>query len=229
MKTGFGGWALVRVTKITPGSNKTLADVKEDIRKNLADQLAANKLVDVVNAFTDAKSSGGNLKEAAQEGRHEAQPSFRHRRQRQEARRQPRRGAGRSGIPARLVQGAKWARTAIPSPAKAGAYFAVHVNGVTPPKLKPLDQVRAQVVADWTNEQRAGLLANKARELSARAAKEKSLDGIAKDLKVTDAAQPGAGPRDQRRPVQQRCGAEAVQHPGRRGGLRRRRARAAIS
>src|SRR6185312_13569130 len=55
LKSSFGGWALMRVTKITPGSNKTLADVKEDIRKSLADQLAADKLVDEVNAFTDAK------------------------------------------------------------------------------------------------------------------------------------------------------------------------------
>jgi peptidyl-prolyl cis-trans isomerase D len=80
-----------------------------------------------------------------------------------------------------------------PFATKAGAYFAVHVNGVTPPKLKPLDQVRAQVTADWTNEQRAGLLANKARELSQRATKEKSLDGIAKELKVQVQHSPALG------------------------------------
>jgi peptidyl-prolyl cis-trans isomerase D len=192
LKSSFGGWALVRVTKITPGSNKTLADVKEDIRKSLADQLAANKLVDVVNLFTDAKSSGGNLKEAAQKA-----------------------GMKLAHVSATDVTGKKPDGTAAEVPAdpeflpalfkaevgedtdpfatKAGAYFAVHVNGVTPPKLKPLDQVRAQVVADWTNEQRAGLLANKARELSLRAAKEKSLDGIAKDLKVQIQHSPALG------------------------------------
>ena len=36
VKSGFGGYVLMRVTKITPGSTKTLADVKEDIRKTLA-------------------------------------------------------------------------------------------------------------------------------------------------------------------------------------------------
>ena len=61
LKSGFGGLVLMRVTKITPGSNKTLADVKEDIRKTLPSQLAANKLVDVVNAYTDAQSGGGDL------------------------------------------------------------------------------------------------------------------------------------------------------------------------
>jgi peptidyl-prolyl cis-trans isomerase D len=191
LKSSFGGWALMRVTKITPGSNKTLADVKEDIRKSLANQLAANKLVDVVNAFTDAKSSGGNLKEAAQKAGMKlghvstdaggkkpdgtaaevpADPEF---------------------LPALFK--AEVGEDTDPFATKAGAYFAVHVNGVTPPKLKSLDQVRAQVTADWTNEQRAGLLANKARELSLRAAKEKSLDGIAKDLKVQIQHSPALG------------------------------------
>jgi len=60
----------------------------------------------------------------------------------------------------------------------------LHVNGVTPPKLKPMDQVRAQAIADWTNEQRAQLLAAKAQALAAQAAKDNSLDGIARQLKV---------------------------------------------
>jgi peptidyl-prolyl cis-trans isomerase D len=192
MKTGFGGWALVRVTKITPGSNKTLADVKEDIRKNLADQLAANKLVDVVNAFTDAKSSGGSLKEAAQK----AGMKLSHLSATDAAGKKP------DGSPAEVPADpeflpalfkAEVGEDSDPFASKAGAYFAVHVNGVTPPKLKPLDQVRAQVVADWTNEQRAGLLANKAREISTRAAKEKSLDGIARDLKLTIQHSPALG------------------------------------
>ena len=143
IKTGFGGFALVRVTKITPGSTKTLADVKEDIRKTLATQLAANKLVDVVNAFTDAAVRRRRSERGGQEGRHEVRPCRRGGRHRPEARRQQGRGAGRSGIPARRCSRPKWARTPIPSPPRAGAYYVVHVNGVTPPKLKPLDQVRA--------------------------------------------------------------------------------------
>ncbi|HEX4636534.1 MAG TPA: hypothetical protein VH189_10160, partial [Rhizomicrobium sp.] len=40
-------------------------------------------------------------------------------------------------------------------------------------------------LADWTNEQRAQLLATKAQALAAQAAKDKSLDGIARQLKVS--------------------------------------------
>jgi len=192
MPTGFGGWALARVTKITPGSNKTLADVKEDIRKNLATQLAANKLVDAVNAFTDAKSSGANLKEAAQKAGmklgHIAATDISGKKPDGSAAEVP---ADPEFLPALFK--AEVGEDSDPFATKAGAYFAVHVNGVVPPKLKPLDQVRAQVIADWTNEQRAGLLANKARELAARAAKDKSLDAIAKELKLTVQHSPALG------------------------------------
>ena len=72
-----------------------------------------------------------------------------------------------------------------PFPAKSGRLFRRHVDGVTPPKLKPLDQVRAQAIAAWTDEQRGRLLAAKALALTAEAEKDKSLDNVAKDMKVT--------------------------------------------
>jgi peptidyl-prolyl cis-trans isomerase D len=184
IKTGFGGFVLARVTKITPGSTKTLADVKDDIRKNLTNQLAANKLVDAVNAYTDARSGGAELKEAAKKAGMKvahlggvdvtglkadgskadvpADPEF---------------------LPA--VFKGEVGEDTDPFPTKLGAYYAVHVNGVTPPKLKPLDQVRAQALADWTSQQRSLLLGAKAQALAIQAAKDKSLDTIARDLKVT--------------------------------------------
>jgi peptidyl-prolyl cis-trans isomerase D len=192
MKTGFGGFALARVTKITAGSNKTLDDVKEDIRKDLTTRLAGDKLVDAVNAFTDAKSSGANLKEAAEKAgmklSHLAAIDAGGKKPDGTAAEVP---ADPEFLPALFK--AEVGEDSDPFATKLGAYFAVHVNGVTPPKLKPLDQVRAQLIVDWTNEQRASLLANKARELSERAAKEKSLDGIAKELKATVQKSPALG------------------------------------
>jgi peptidyl-prolyl cis-trans isomerase D len=72
-----------------------------------------------------------------------------------------------------------------PFPSKAGNYFVVHVNGITPPKLKPLDQVRARAIADWTNDERARLLTAKAQTLTAQAEKDKSLDNVARQMNVT--------------------------------------------
>lgn len=183
IKTALGDYVLARVTKITPGSNKTLADVKDDIRKTLTNELAANKLVDIVNAYTDARSAGSDLKEAAQKS-----------------------GMKMGHIAAVDANGLKpdgskadvpadpeflpalfktdMGEDSDPFPTKAGAYFVIHVNGVTPPKLKTLDQVRAQALLDWTNEQRNKLLSEKALLLAAQAEKDKSLDNVAKQLKV---------------------------------------------
>ena len=184
LKGAFGGYVLARVTKITPGSNKTLADVKDDIRKTLTNALSANKLVDAVNAYTDARSGGSDLKEAAKKSGMKVihlagvdsngmKPD-----------------GTKADVPAdpELLPAlfkTEMGEDSDPFPTKAGNYFVVHVNGITPPKPKPLDQVRIQALADWTNEQRGKLLATKALALTAQAEKDKSLDNVAKSVKVT--------------------------------------------
>ena len=184
IKTGFGGFALVRVTKIAPGSSKSLADVKEDIRKALINQLAANKLVDAVNAYTEAHSSGDDLKTAAKK----AGMKFIQLGAVDSTGLKP--DGTKADVPAdaeflpALFRGEVGEDTD-PFSTKLGAYYVAHVNGTTPPKMKPLEQVRAQAVTDWTDEQRGQLLATKAKTLAAQAAKDKSLDGIAKQLKVS--------------------------------------------
>ena len=184
VKTAFGGWVLARVTKIAPGSIRTLDDAKEEIRKNLQTQLAANKLVDIVNAFSDARGKGDDLAEAAKKS------GMRHVRLTGVDTGGLKPDGTKSDAPADpeflpALFKAEVGEDTDPFPTKAGAYFAIHVNGVTPPKLKPLDQVRADALASWTSEQRSTLLANKAKTLAAQATKDKSLDGVAKELKVT--------------------------------------------
>jgi len=183
IKTGFGGFVLARVTKIAPGSTKTLADVKEELRKTLIRQTADNKLVDVINAYTDARSAGDDFAAAAKKaGMKVARIA----------------GVDASGlkpdggaadVPADpeflpAIFKAEVGDDVDPFATKMGAYYTIHVNGVTPPKLKPLEQVRAQALNDYINDQRGKLLATKAQTLAAQARKDKSLDGIAKQLNV---------------------------------------------
>ena len=183
IKTGFGGFALARVTKITPGTSKTLADVKDELSKALLAQLAAAKLVDAVNAYTDARSSGAEMKDAAKKARmkvsHLAGVDMA--------------GMGKDGVHADVPADPEFLPAVFkgevgedtdPFATKLGAYYTIHVNGVTPPKLKPLDQVRERALADWTTEQRAKLLSTRAQALATQAAKDKSLDGIARQLNV---------------------------------------------
>jgi peptidyl-prolyl cis-trans isomerase D len=183
IKTGFGGYALARVTKIAPGTSKTLADVKDELTKTLQTQLAAAKLVDAVNAYTDARSGGAEMKDAAKKAGmklgHLAGVDIT--------------GMGKDGVKADVPADPEFLPAMFrgevgedvdPFATKLGGYYTIHVNGQIPPKLKPLDQVRAQALADWTAEQRGTLLAKRAQALAAQAAKDKSLDGIAKELKV---------------------------------------------
>ncbi|HEX4270971.1 MAG TPA: SurA N-terminal domain-containing protein [Rhizomicrobium sp.] len=184
LKGAFGGYVLARVTKITPGSNKTLADVKDDIKKTLTTELAANKLVDAVNAYTDARSTGGEMKEAAAK----AGMKITHLAGVDASGNKP--DGSKADVPADpeflpALFKTEMGEDSDPFPTKSGSYFVVHVNGVTPPKLKTLDQVRAQATIDWTNEQRGRQLATKALALTDQAEKDKSLDNVAKQMKVT--------------------------------------------
>jgi peptidyl-prolyl cis-trans isomerase D len=183
VKTGFGGWALVRTTKITPGANRGLDEVKDELKKTLTQQMAANKLVDVVNAFTDARSGGDDLAQAAKK----AGMKVSHVKAVDASGLSP--DGQKADVPAdpELLPAmfkAEAGEDSDPFATKAGNYFVVKVNGVTPPKLKPLDLVRADALNSWTQEQRTKLMAQKAAALVAQAEKEKSLDGVARELKV---------------------------------------------
>ena len=184
VKTALGGYVLMRVTKITPGVSHPLDTVKDQIRKNLATQMAEGKIADIVNAFEDARSGGASIAEAAKKtgmkagriaavDRNGLAPD----------------GSKIADLPADpefLTQAFSYevGDDNDPFPAKSGEYYAIKVDGITPPKLKPLDQVRADAVAAWSDEQRHAALEKKAAELAARATIQKSLDGIAKELKV---------------------------------------------
>jgi peptidyl-prolyl cis-trans isomerase D len=183
VKTAFGGFVLARVTKIAPGSTRTLDDVREEIRKTLLTQLAGNKLVDAVNTFSDARSGGDDLATAAKKaGMHVGRVSA-----------MDATGLGADGNKTdaptdpeflSAVFAAEVGEDGDPFPTKAGAYYVLRVNGVTPPKLKSLDVARADATNVWTTVERNKLVAEKAKTLVAQAEKEKSLDGVARTLKV---------------------------------------------
>ena len=185
VKGALNGYVLLRVTKITPGISRTLEDSKEQIRQQLALQLAAAKVTDIVNAYEDARSGGADLATAAKKvgmksGRITAVDKN---------------GLAPDGekvadLPAdpeflTSAFSAEVGEDNDPFPGKAsGAYYAVKVDGVTPAKLKPLDQVRADALAGWTTEEKAKAVAAKAATLAAQAQKDGNLAGIAKSLKV---------------------------------------------
>ncbi|HWY62664.1 MAG TPA: SurA N-terminal domain-containing protein, partial [Rhizomicrobium sp.] len=65
VKTALGGYVLLRVTKIIPGSSRSLDEARDEIKKRLALSVAAGKIADILNAFEDARSGGADIATAA--------------------------------------------------------------------------------------------------------------------------------------------------------------------
>jgi peptidyl-prolyl cis-trans isomerase D len=189
LKAASGQWVLIRVTKVVSGKTRSLDQAKDEIRAGLLLELGQSKLTDITNAYTDASSSGLSLTEAAQKaGMHVGRVAA-----------MDAKGLGPDGVKTAApddpdfrsqVFRAEAGEDGDPQPAKSGFYFVVLVNGTTPPKLKPLDQVRPQALAAWTAQQQAILLKKKAQDLAAQANREKSLDGVAKAIGAKVQASP---------------------------------------
>jgi peptidyl-prolyl cis-trans isomerase D len=184
VKGAINGYVLLRITKITPGISRTIDDVRDQIKQQLALQLASAKITDIVNAFEDARSGGADIATAAKKtgmkaGRIVAVDKN---------------GLAPSGekvaeIPAdpeflATTFKAEVGEDSDPFAAKSGAYYAIKVDGVTPAKLKPLDQVRDDALTAWTVQEKAKALAVKAVALAAEAQKDGNLAAISKELKV---------------------------------------------
>ncbi len=184
VKTALGGYVLLKVTKVTAGTSRSLDDTKAEIRKTLALQAAAGKIADILNAFEDAHSGGADIPTAAKKAgmksgklaaidKNGVAPD----------------GTQPEGLPAdpeffTQAFSVEPNEDSDPFAAKSGENYALKVDGVTPPKLKSLDQVRAAALAAWTAEQRQQALEKRAAELAAKATVDKSLANIAKEMKV---------------------------------------------
>ncbi len=177
----FSGWVLMHVTKITPGSSKSFDDVKEDIRKDQLNQLAQAKIVDVLNGFTDAVSSGASLKEIAKK----TGMRFGHIAAVDAQGLAP--DGSRVALPPdadllKQIFAADVGETGDPFALKDGHSYAIDVNGVTPPKLKPLSAVREQATREWMAEQAAHQLEAQAAALTKQAQREGNLTAIAQKI-----------------------------------------------
>ena len=179
----LAGWAILHVTKITPGVSKSFDDVKADIRKDALAQLAAAKIADIGNAFTDANSGGLSLAEAAKKvGMHVTHLAA-----------VDKNGLAPDGSktdaaadPDLLAQifAAEIGEDGDPFNTKSGKMYVVKVDGVIPPKVKTLDAVRTDATAGWFAEQRAQGIAKKADSMAAQATTQNSLNGVAAALGV---------------------------------------------
>jgi peptidyl-prolyl cis-trans isomerase D len=188
VQTSFG-WFLLHVTKVTAGHATTLDQATPEIRKSLLAQMAGAKIADMMNAAQDVLGTGAEIQEAAaKSGMHYAHVSA-----------IDKSGLGSDGKPTATPNDPEFRSEVFkkevgeygdPEQAKSGLAFVIKVNGVTPPKLKALDGVRAEVVAAWTADQQAAQLRAKAQSLAAQAGKSPDLSSVAQSLGTKVATSP---------------------------------------
>lgn len=178
VKSTFG-WNIYHVTKITAGKVTPIDEAREELRKQIQLELARAKLDDIANAYTDAVTNGLTIAEAAKK----AGMTIQH------AAALDRDGLKPDGTRADAPDDAEFRMQVFkaevgeegdPVVTKAGTLYVLQVNGMVPPKLKSLDQVRDRVLAAWTAEEKAKQLKARAASFVAEINRTHSLDGVAK-------------------------------------------------
>jgi peptidyl-prolyl cis-trans isomerase D len=154
VKNDFG-WQIARVVKIHRGKEPTLDEVKDKLRAELARKMAGDAAYDAATKAEDALGSGASLEEAATKiGLHVTKiPAV------DASGRNP-----KGELELALGDSPDALQAAFQTPqgqdtqlveARGGTYFLIHVDGVTPSRIKPMEEVRPQLVAKWKAEQQS--------------------------------------------------------------------------
>jgi peptidyl-prolyl cis-trans isomerase D len=158
---GALGWHVVRVTKVTPGSAQSFDDAKAEIRTQMLSAKAAELMYDRANKVDSVLGSGAGIDEIPGDlGLVGVAGTLNAAGNTKDGTPAPLPGPSelrsalikaafetQKGDPLRLIE--------VQTPAAGGsAYYAISVEDVTPPAEKPFDEVKEQVVADWTRDER---------------------------------------------------------------------------
>ena len=182
---GTFGPVIVRVSNIKPESVKTLDEVKEEIRKQLAVSNASQELINVHDQIEDLRGSGSTLEQIAEQLKLKAIVI-----DAVDATGLDRDGNEVKDIPAKQqVLGAAFKTEAgADAPSLSigtDGYLWFDVRDITPERDRPLSEVKDKAITDWTAEQQKLELAKKAEELKQQAQKGTSLADIAAPLGIT--------------------------------------------
>lgn len=162
------GWHVIKVTKVEPATLRTLAQVRDAVAAQVRKDRAADTMPSLVNLVEDALAGGSTVEEAAAKYRFKLVKI-----DSVEAGGTKPDGSKIADVPdlPQILQTAfnlaQGARSQVVEAADNNS-FIVRVDSVTASHLKPLAEVRDQVVAAWKADQRAQDSAKKAEEIEAQ-------------------------------------------------------------
>lgn len=171
------GLAVVKIVAITPGREVGLEEARPMLEAEIRKDQVAEKVYAQTQAFDDAIKAGGNLTTAAAKagvqvgklGPITAQGVNLQ-------------GQQLQGLPPKVLETA----FALPAGGESditdlgdGAYFAVQADRVVPPRIRGLDEVRAEVTRYWTQREIVRALEAKAAAFTDRVRKGEKFDAVA--------------------------------------------------
>jgi peptidyl-prolyl cis-trans isomerase D len=167
VKSGFG-WHIFRIIKIEPEQTVPLTEARAQLTRELALQEASNRLPDLAARLDDELAAGTDLKEAARAVGLEAVsvPAV-------DPTGKDREGKLIAALPPwpKFLQVARETSagdTSLLEETDAGGYFVIRVDTVVEPRLKPVEEVRDQLVKAWQAERRRELARQNAEQLRGR-------------------------------------------------------------
>jgi peptidyl-prolyl cis-trans isomerase D len=172
---------IVRAVDVTPGSTKTLDEVKAELRDALALEKAEEEVQNLIDTVERARSRGANLKETAEKANLKVKEIAAVDQSGKDADGKPV-DALKEAAPllARIFQtdvGIEADGVELP-----GGYGWFEVQAITPAKPKPLESIKEEVTKAWTEVEKAKSLRTFAQTLVERVSKGETIDAIAKDL-----------------------------------------------
>jgi peptidyl-prolyl cis-trans isomerase D len=188
------GWVILRATEVTPGSTKTIDDVREEIREALTRDKAKRRVLDISNEVDDALGSGATLEEAAKK----AAPLTL--RVIASLTRDLKSGSGEviDGLPkdeefAQQIFLTESGRETSMNSDGDGGYYIARIDGVTPAAVPALANNREAALAAWQTDALGKKLKSLADSIVERAKKGESMAKIGDSLGLAPLSAPGIG------------------------------------
>jgi peptidyl-prolyl cis-trans isomerase D len=171
------GLAVVKVTKVTPGANPTLEQLRPQLEAEIRKDAALEKVDEMTQAYDDAHAKGANLAEAARKAGAAlvTLPPLSRGGQTPD-------GQRLQGFPPKVLETAFDLPTGGESEIQdlgQGEYFAVRVEKIIPPAVPPLAEIRPELVRFWMGRELARRLQARAEALAEQVRKGATLESAA--------------------------------------------------
>ena len=179
------GWHVLKIDSATPGREKGFDEVRDELAQDVGMRLAVDSMVSIANQLDDKLGAGATLEEATTSlglKLHQVDAV-------------DRQGLGPDGKPVADLPGDQFLEVAFStaigtdsllSETNDGGYFVLRTDTATEARLRPLAEVRAQVVELWRERQQAERAEAKAQELAEKIRGGATIEAIAAEagLKV---------------------------------------------